>query len=238
MTNKEATNKDWSRSEKMNARKATVIEFYKEWSGRQTLPSNLFYWTLCGKLANAGDLAGKNVEFEHVVSINPIITADQWVGVERGEEDGIKEIEKLKQAYAGRGNWLDGEFFDCFADNYNRYPPGIVNLDTTTYYKNGLELAGDILMLLSEISYECMVVVNVSRGNRYFKGGHTIVDGKVHIMTTDEAAEMIKKSNRCIRAACALEDGWNLNKKCYEYGGTGNSASEFNTWIFVKPPKM
>lgn len=219
---KKAPDKDWGKPRKVAARQATVVDIYRWWSGLNTLPPNLFYWTICGWCGREGQLL-EMCEFDHVVKREKLIEERQWVGVDRD-----KEVFAGNSTLSIDGKWFNEDIVACYARLGKDFPAGLMNLDLTNFVRIGFRVVGDMLCLIGTKN-PCLVIANVVRSHKLYKPVTPLAE------VLGEAA-----TERCL--GTALRSGWTYADHLYSYAGTdgrGRSQSVMNTILFVnRPPRI
>lgn len=116
-----ATQPDYSsNSSKIEARKQ-LISAYREITGKDTLPSNKGYWTLC-------NWQPKSEGSEIVQLVNSgLIEKHQFFGVDNDlKNEGIIDFNKSCHPEA---NWFLGDWIEVVEGNYDLFNPGLVYFD-------------------------------------------------------------------------------------------------------------
>jgi hypothetical protein len=219
-------NKKWEACPKKKlAREETIIKLYRKWSGKESLPGDLQYWSLCGPCGDENGLIPGR-EFDHIIS-SGLIRPSQWYGVERLPESAANNM--LLKDIVG-GNWFQGNIIDVM-DRQPILRPGFINLDTNSMFEQAMREAGDIMCMLSMSDHPILMTVNVVRGvERYGRSP----------ISMQEVVKNIK--SRCVLAMLRSEK-WNIlgnpgQFDFFQYPGTGRSSTTMMSIFFERKPKI
>jgi len=210
---------------KLDARKTTIIDVYRQHFGR-SLPADKQYWTMCASQIDAcGELSSES-ELGQMFG-EELITKDQFYGIDIKED-----VIASNRMAAPECNWLEGDFFSTMEDAYasGNYNPGIINADFVTMIWKSAPIVSGVMAFLSDIGMtDVMVVANVMATNPY-GSGRIPVD---FVPDFDEiSGEYLK--NAVYRRAVSQGD-WTLHPELFYYWGTGDrSKTVMSTYCFVK----
>jgi len=215
MLNEDA--KNWSCPKKLEARRQTIIEPYKDIFG-ESIPADKQYWAMCGQCS----IGGKPLEDCEIdqVSKAGLITPDQFHGVEINPA-----IHKLNEQGWPDANWYCGDFYGqmkeaCADENFN---PAIVNADLISMPDRGVGYFADIMSFLSSVVDETMLVANMVMEYKRFPDRNRDMEFVMQQLNKqDQFQKALKNKN------------WTLYKKqYYAYNGTGEeSKSVMGSLIF------
>jgi hypothetical protein len=110
---------NWGSSSKLLARQQQML-MYQKVTGNKVLPSNLEYWTMCGRNLDANKQLIKDSEFDQLTS-SGFIKPKQWHGVELDEQ--IAADNKCHS----EGNWYQGTLVNTFLMHHGSV--GFINID-------------------------------------------------------------------------------------------------------------
>lgn len=201
----------------------TVVQAYRNLTGKRAIPKDRQFWTLCGPMADAdGDLQ-PNCELNHILRSGLISRASQFYGVERDKRIHEANIRAVRLAKI-RPKLHFGEMHTVLAVALQRGDlcPAIVNLDTYHEPTKAARLLGMVLHLLNHVPGPTMVVLNV------------VVDaawrGRRHSL--DALTKAVQSDLFCM---AQLEHGWVDSEVGYFYNGISNY--KMGTAIFFQPYK-
>jgi hypothetical protein len=148
---------------KQRARRISIIEAYRDLSGKQVLPEDLDYVTLCGPMSQEGKLL-PNCELIQVLKEGLISSPAQFHGIEK--EPAIHRENQLAVAVRfskPAPHLYKGELSDVLDDNLHRqhFRPGIVHVDLLAAPKAAVRTMARVLSSLDHFSWPMLIVWNV-----------------------------------------------------------------------------
>jgi len=149
-------NLGWDTPIKQAYRERCIINPYRELFNRESLPDDLWYWSICGNMqpSDGQDSGGRDgVEIGQLVK-SGLIRPSQFMGVDRD-----KEIINRNRMLWPEAHWITGNFSDVLHRDTKR-KPAIIHADTTNLLGNVVGMVGDIIAYVEELDIEVMVVVN------------------------------------------------------------------------------
>ena len=211
---------------KLQAREETVIQAYRTLTGRESLPDDQEYWTLCGPLVDRYGAFSETSDLGHVLSSGIVRRASKAHGVERSlttHENNFKAVEEhFPRGY--RPHLHHGDLIEVMkeASASGYLNPGLVNLDTIHEPERASRLLGEVLNILNYLPGRKLVVLN------------TIVEQKVRgrRFTRQQLEEKILENPFCLK--CVDEYSWHTFQADYAYGGTGGRSrtTMLTTWYY------
>ena len=202
----------YTSSKKTQARSDTIVKLYRQKFRRQKLPPTKQYWSMCAQCVDGGKLI-KHAELHQMIQ-SQLIKPEQFHGVDYN--DAVYEANCAWE----QSNWYRGDFHDVISEALDEDPefnPGIVNVDTVSEPKAGVELFSRVLYRLADVQD----VVFVGNFILYNRGRH-------HEM--EEIIRLLKKNPKFQYVSSSLK--WDEEKLLYTYGGsTANRRTEMGTII-------
>ena len=130
---------EWDCEEKVQSRSISIINLYRDIYGKDSIPAEKQYWTMCGAHFNK---QGKiNGEFGHVTETG-LIRPDQFFGIDR-EEVIIENNSKLYPD----ANWFNGDFLEVM-ESYDGFNPAIINYDGVMQPRFGSQYLKSIMKFI------------------------------------------------------------------------------------------
>ena len=200
------------------ARSKTIITTYREELGHQRLPEDKQYWSMPAQCVNNNGHLGKlipNTELHQLSSRKGLILPEQFHGVDHNA--AVYEANRL---YPG-ANWYHGDFYDTISyamDNDPSFNPGVVNVDTVSEPRLGVELFCKVLYRLRDVR-DVLFVGNFIRRNR---GRWYNVTDLVNILHADPKFRQV---------ADTLE--WDDEKVFYTYYGATKEKRTVMTSVMM-----
>lgn len=210
--------KVWKCSKKTKARQDTIIFYYRDLTGRESIPDDRQYWTMCGQCTYDDGSPNPYCELGQLLS-EGLIKSNQFRGVEIDE----RVYELNRNAYPEIKFYL-GDFCSCLLDSMREgFNPAIVNADLISMKDRAVIYLSRILYGMTYFESDVMILCNIVR-----KFGHNL-----SYDTIDEVFEEFNK-NPLFREAMKRGE-WVLPKKFYNYAGTGNtSCTGMTSFVFYK----
>lgn len=202
---------NWSNPIKIQSRQDTMIDLYKEVTGRRSLPDGKSYWSMAGQCyseKDGGYIVGS--EYDQIIK-SGLVKPKQFNGVEFNKDiyEANRKIEKA--------NWHNGYFADVVAENLDSNP-GIVRHDDTTLPQTCVNDFVELFYSLEDID-DILVTFTMALRTR----GHEA--------TINDLAKTL--SNHPWFLDTFYDGGWSYSKNCYVY--TSNVAgTEMATVYFWK----
>lgn len=158
---------------KFQARQASVIDSYRNLTGRHTIPLDRQYWTLCGPMTDKyGSLhRGSHTACEllHILDAG-LVTPAQVVAVEERKAIAEANQKAIQATFPINGPKIHSGHLVNIMMRYSAaglLKPALVNVDTTSYPPAGADLLTNVLDVLDPVPGPIMVVWNViQRSNR------------------------------------------------------------------------
>lgn len=201
--------KNWSCPKKLEARRQTIIEPYREIFGKN-IPRGKQYWAMSGQCATSSGLPLENCELDQVVN-SGLINISQFHGVEINHE-----IHKLNDQGWPEANWHCGDFLrvmqgSCADEEFN---PAIVNADFITMPDRTIGYLSDILSFLSFVTKEVMLVANMVMEYQRFPERNRDIEFVMNRLNNKGQFQKSLKNRE-----------WKVyNQKYYSYTGTGQES--------------
>lgn len=179
----------WNSDQKKEARKETIIDCYKKLIGRDCLPSEKQYWTMCGRMDTGDEEFERNLhcEYEQVLNSGLIVPA-QFRGVDNSE-DYINKNKVLYPDLVFYCNDFMRQVYHSFAEaDFN---PGIVNVDMVYMPKKAASYSAEMLYFIEGQGIkDIMVVCNLMLNNP--RRG----EGDIEIYKHDDFYELLKSESK------------------------------------------
>jgi len=170
---------NWSCDKKVLWRMVCIVELLRARMGRQYVPKELQYWSMCAENVKDGKVIEWS-EYDHIVNKDPIITPTQWRGVDISEE---KHLENSKLANV---KWINSDFRRAMieAEFNGEYRPAFVNLDTQWQVKKAMCYMADLMPLISRQPQEVILVTNLMVDHKLWMKNST---------TANQVAKMLEQ---------------------------------------------
>jgi hypothetical protein len=213
----------WGTSKKLEARRVSVIQPWRELSGQLSLPPFTQYWTLCGKLTDSGGITLDPFCEPLQLVEEGLIRITQFNGVERDRLIHAQNAAAVTSPdHKHRPHLFWGDLVQVL-DNASAsecFRPAIVNIDTPASPKHGFEVLAGVLAVLNRTGHKTMVVWNVVAEDR-LKGQQRKFQPQLERFADYEFLD------RQLRA------GWWAALGQYEYSGTSTySVSKMVSFVF------
>lgn len=202
---------------KQQARFDTIIEFYRSHFSLKKLPFNKQYWSMAAQCVNNNGHKGTllpNAELHQLVMAK-LIYPYQFHGVDHNED-----VFQANCLYEG-SNWYRGDFYDALSEALDKDPefnPGIVNVDTVSEPRAGVELFSKVLHRLAHIN-DVLFVGNFIMKNR----------GNWH--TLNDLMKILQANPKFRQVAPYLQ--WDENRTLYTYYGSTKGKRTVMTTIMM-----
>ena len=202
---------------KHKAREQTIIETYRKYYGRKSIPGTKQYWTICGRCYDNNKMAPGS---EPGQLIQGLIKPSQFFGVEINPV-----IHGLNQRCNQTVNWIQGDFYSemIIAWNHKRFNPAIVNADMTSMPKRGSLYLSRIMNFLTDTDFKIMLI------------GNFVMQYRSHI-DKDEDVTACLESEPLFQASIRTGK-WKIYDWFYRYNGTGRTGTKMGTVIMFKCKK-
>jgi len=201
---------------KIEARNQTIIGAYESHYGRDQIPGDSQYWTICGRCSYEDGILEQNCELDQVAA-SGIASFDQMHGVEIDPE-----IFECNRKVNNGVNWHLGDFYETMVEysNSNEFKPAIINVDMLLMPKHAASYFSKILMFLSNFDHETMLIANFILEHRHLRS-----------KTVDFVRNL--ESAACFQ--CAMQRSrWSFHNEYYWYNGTGKTTTKMSGLIFLK----
>jgi len=188
---------DWGTDGKQAYRRQCIIEPYREYYNRQSIPQDKQYWTLCGAHTIKG-LPMQGCELEQLTTDPHLIQAGQFVGV-----DNDLDIINSNKLALPEATWIHSDFADAI-HNAKLFNPAIVHADTINMSHRAIDLILSIASRIEEHRGQVMLIANVVYKRPFKKG-----DPKQFAKSIIDL----------------LDDRWRMSKQVYIYSRLNNKSS-------------
>lgn len=202
---------------KQRARSKTIIEVYREVFQHKALPEGKQYWSMPAQCVNNNGQTGElipHTELHQLVKAK-LIEPWQFHGV-----DHSSSVFKANCLY-NYANWYHADFYDALSeavDDDPEFNPGIVNVDTISEPRRGVELFGKVLDRLVHVRDVLFV-------------GNFIVKNRGNWHTLEELVETLRNDPKFKHVAPTLE--WDKHKALYTYYGSTKGARTVMSTVMV-----
>lgn len=208
---------NWDSKKKKDSRDITIIGLFREAFGKQRLPPNKQYWTMCG--AHFNDKDGKlDGEFTHMFD-SGLIQPNQFHGVDREEE-----IILMNSKFYPHIKWIHGDFLETMQNYAQRqnFNPAVINYDGVMQPKYGTQYLRDILKFIDyNVPGELLLTANFILTNPY---NHS---EKLRYTVGDTIKKLLE--------IYGLPKHWIIVPKAYRYRGASiNNICIMGIIMFVK----
>ena len=156
----------WDDEKKIDSREQGIILSYHESFGRDSIPEDKQYWTMCGAYFNETTKEKLHGELGQLTDVG-LIKPEQFHGVDC-EEVTIKDN---LEAYPDI-NWHHGDFKEVMgqAAYENRFDPAIINYDGVMQPEFGAKYLKSIMKFVDHnVKGELMLVANFMVNNPHSK---------------------------------------------------------------------
>ena len=206
----------WDDEKKIDSREQGIILSYHESFGRDSIPADKQYWTMCGAYFNETTKEKLHGELGQLTDVG-LIQKRQFHGVDREEVT----IKKNLEAYPDI-NWHHGDFKEVMGQSAyeNRFNPAIINYDGVMQPEFGAKYLKSIMKFVDHnVKDELMLVANFVLRNPYrgavrFEGGDVLEE---------------------LKTIYLFPDHWTLKPQFYGYNGAGKrSHTRMGMFVFLK----
>lgn len=211
---------NYSTNKKLTARRDTILNLYKDFTGLQKLPPDKQYWTMCATCIEDGKI--KEGSELHQVLEEGFITPGQFHGVDIDESVYRQNI---KYPYS---NWYCGDFYEVIslaaelpAEGQKSFNPGIVNVDTLHEPVRGINLFCNVVHRLRNFSHVLFI-------------GNFILWNRNREHSPEDIVNSLNKNSKFRYMSTKL--CWDENKLVYEYlGASKHNRTKMGTVVLYKP---
>jgi hypothetical protein len=201
---------------KLEARYQTIIKTYRDHYGKQSIPKNSQYWSICGRCSYEMNKLEDNCEPDQLIKAK-LIKPNQFFGVEINPE--IYEFNKSNKGM----NWFLGDFYEQMVEysNYNIFSPAIVNIDMLLMPKCGVEYFARIMSFLSSIKTKNIMVV-----------ANFIIKTRQHVAHKEDIVKRLEREP-LFQNSMSINK-WRIYNQFYWYNGTGKTRTKMGSIILFK----